>query len=102
MKVHISGFATVIGSKKYPVALKEKALAPSAPNKIKALQVTITDDEGNSLTFVTPMQLSKGGSLMSCLTLKGEAHVVEVEAKPDGEAVTAERVRTLEAELLGS
>jgi hypothetical protein len=103
MKVQFNGLSTVIGSKNLSQQVKDAVLAKK-DGKVKMLEVTVSDDDGQEFTFRVKPQLFSTGSLGGRLTLKGEAKLVEVDATPDKtqtkEMKKSDALKQLESDLL--
>jgi len=104
MKLQLNGFATILGSKKLPLEIKEQILKASN-GKFKRLQSTFKDAEGNKIFLKGKLELSKSGSLMCRYVMKIDSfELVDVDApKPKSkEEKQEERTNKLASDLLNN
>jgi hypothetical protein len=107
MRLQLNGFATIAGSKKLALEVKEQILE-AGEGKVKSLQVRLTDAEGNVVVLKGPLGLSSTGSLMCRYAMKIESfELVDIDdpklskVKVSKEDKEEARVNKLAAELLG-
>ena len=102
MKIQLSANAVVIGSRslqqKNPQAWAAATTAPK--DKVKMLEVHLTDDQGQECVFTFPLRGFKGGSFGAFLSMKGEAKIVVQDATVKVDKDDA-KLQDLTAELLG-